>query len=315
MDSTIDCIVAGNLVADIIGRPIDALVPKHNQGHTKLENIRLFTGGFACNASMALARLGVRTGVIGRVGNDEWMEVICRTLEAGGIDRTKLIVDQSAQTSSTIVCVDSTGERSFYHAIGAHRNFCVKDVLTRRKYIGQSKLFAFGYYGILPSMDRKLPAMFRRLKSECGVKILLDSCGSVGPTLNVLTRSLPFVDFFIPSLHEAITLTGQSDPIDIIKTFRDRGARHVVGVKLGDGGCLLDDGKDRVRAPAFPVERVVDTTGAGDSFLAGIITASLHGMNLEQMARFANAVGSCCVQSLGASTGIRSFEETMKLIR
>jgi 2-dehydro-3-deoxygluconokinase len=66
--------------------------------------------------------------------------------------------------------------------------------------------------------------------------------------------------------------------------------------------------------PALPVERVVDTTGAGDSFVAGIITAHLHGMNLEQMARFANAVGSCCVQALGASTGIRSFAETMKLV-
>jgi sugar/nucleoside kinase (ribokinase family) len=100
----------------------------------------------------------------------------------------------------------------------------------------------------------------------------------------------------------------------MVRAFRDHGAAGVVGVKLGGEGCVLDDGRNSVHVPAFPVQRVVDTTGAGDSFLAGIIAAHLHGMDLERMARFANAVGSCCVQALGASTGIRSFEETIQLI-
>src|ERR1043166_5975945 len=296
MDHRLDCIVCGNLVADIIGRPVDALVPKHNVGHTRLDEIRLFTGGFACNASMALAKLGAKTGVLGRVGNDEWKGAICRTLQQHGIDVSELITDPDFQTSPTIVCGDWPGDRTFYHTLGAQGNLSAADVIHRLPYIRQSKLFALGYYGILPAMEGDLPAMLKTLKVECGVKILLDTCGSVRPTLPDLARSLPFVDFFIPSFHEAVTLTGRQDPAEMAKIFRENGAPFVTGVKLGAEGCLLDDGRQSVRMPALPAARVVDTTGAGDSFLAGIIAAFLHGLDLEQMARFANAVGHCCVQ-------------------
>jgi len=310
----LDCVVCGNLVADIIGRPVDALVPKHNAGHTRLEEVRLFTGGFGSNVSVALAKLGGRAGVLGRLGNDEWRDVIMHRLRRHGVDTAELITDASEQTSATIVCVDSTGERTFYHALGAQKNLSTMDVLNRLPYLRRARVFALGYYGILPAMEKDLPAMLKRLKNEASLTTILDTCGSVQPTLPDLARSLPYVDFFIPNHHEARVLTGLTDPIEVIKVFRDNGARGVVGVKLGGEGCLLDDGSRSVRAPAFPVERVVDTTGAGDSFLAGIITAHLHGFDLEQMARFANAVGSCCVQALGASTGIRSFEQTMVLL-
>lgn len=314
MDRPLDCIVCGNLVADIIGRPVDALVPKHNTGHTRLEQIRLFTGGFANNVSVDLAKLGVRTGVIGRVGDDEWREVIARTLGRHGVETSELITDPAEQTSATIVCVDSTGERSFYHTIGAQKNLSARDVLDRAPYLRRAKVFALGYYGLLPAMEKDWPTMLKRLRTEYSLKILVDTCGSVKPTLPDLARSLPFVDFFIPSYHEAKILTGRTEPEDMVKAFRECGSPGILGIKLGGDGCLLDDGSRRVRVPAFPVERVVDTTGAGDSFLAGIITACLHGMNLEQMARFANAVGSCCVQALGASSGIRSFQETMRIL-
>lgn len=315
MAPPLECIVCGNMVADIIGRPIDALVPRHGVGHRDVDQIQFFTGGFACNVGIDLAKLGVRTGIIGRVGNDGWRDMMVNILQQYSIDLTGLIVDSTAQTPATIVCVDSTGERSFYHTVGAQQNFTSDDVVSRTEYIGQAKLFAFGYYGLVPSIDEALPHVFKTLKSKCNVKILLDSCTSVGPTLPLLSRSLPFVDIFVPSYIEARSLTGRTDPAEMVKVFREHGAAGIVGVKLGGDGCIVDDGNKQIRVPAIPVEKVVDTTGAGDSFLAGMITAFLRGMELEPMARFANAVGGCCVQSLGASTGIRSFEETMKLLQ
>ena len=314
MEQRFDCIVCGNLVADVIGRPLDVLTPRYNVGHTKLEQIRLFTGGFACNVPLALAKLGLKAGVIGRLGDDEWKDLIVGRLRANAVDVNELITDPQKQTSTTIVCVDSNGERTFYHAIGAHQNLSANDVLERLGYIQRAGIFALGYYGILPAMENDLPGMLKRLKGETSAKVLLDTCGSVGPTLPALARSLPYVDFFIPSFHEAVQLTRRHDPDEMVKIFRDCGAPFIVGVKLGGDGCLLDDGKGRVRAPAFRAPKVIDTTGAGDSFLAGIIAAYLRGLDLKQTARFANAVGNCCVQALGATTGIRSFEETMKML-
>lgn len=315
MDHTLECIVCGNMVADIIGRPIDGFASSHGAGHNKVRDVRLFTGGFACNVAIDLARLGVRTGIISRVGNDEWKDMMISRLEEHGVNLSGLTVDAKEQTSATIVCVDSSGERTFYHTLGAQRNFTADDILRRGKHIAQAKVFAFGYYGLLPSFDKEMPGVFKKLKSRCNTKILLDTCGSVGPTLPLLARSLPYVDFFIPSYHEARKLTNVTDPSDMVKVFRDHGAASLVGIKLGADGCLLDDGQRSVRVPAFPVRRVVDTTGAGDSFLAGVITAYLRGMDLGSMARFANAVGSCCVQKLGASTGILSFEATKRILR
>ena len=311
---SLDCVVCGNLVADTLAQPIANLGTAQHKLHQSLDRIVLSPGGFGCNVAMDLARLGVRTGLIGRVGEDEWKNMMIRALEATGVDLTGVITDPVNQSSASIVCVDASGERSFCHAVGAHRNLCAKDLLERMDYIGRAKVFAFGYYGMVPSLDRKLQRVFRTAREQAGVAVLLDTCAAVGDTLSDLSLTLPHVDYFIPSYEEAVTLTGSKNVNDMVKIFRDCGAPAIVGLKLGGKGCLLDDGNRRVRVKALPVPRVVDTTGAGDAFLAGIITAHLRGLDLEMMARFANAVGSCCVQAFGATLGIRPFEETWKLL-
>lgn len=315
MGTQLDCIVTGNMVADIIGRPIGTLVAKHHAGHTKVDQIGLFTGGFACNTSSALVRLGVRVGVIGRVGNDEWKDALVRSLVDRGVDTRGVVTDPSGQTPATIVCVDPSGERTFYHTAGVYQNLGSEDLFQQSETLRSCRIVALGYYGIRCKLIDNLPEVLRRLRRETSAKILLETCSSVGPTLDELARSLPWLDYFVPSQHEATTLTGRQDPAEIVRVFRERGATGIVGVKLGADGCLLDDGSRCIRAPSIPAKTVVDTTGAGDSFIAGIIAAQIHGMDLEQTARFANAVGSCCVQALGASTGIRSFEETLAMIR
>ena len=96
------------------------------------------------------------------------------------------------------------------------------------------------------------------------------------------------------------------------------GAPGIVGVKLGKEGFLLNDPAEPAKSlyvPPVPAKKVVDATGAGDSWLAGFITARLRGFGVRDSGIFANAVGACCVQAIGASTGIRSFDETRRLAR
>jgi sugar/nucleoside kinase (ribokinase family) len=211
--------------------------------------------------------------------------------------------------------VDAGGERSFLHTPGSSRDLRSEDLLSRLKYVSKAKILMVGYLGLLPQMEDDLPKIFWKVKKETNALIALDTGGIPRRNPQLAKSFLPYVDFFIPSLNEARCLTGYKSARDIIKFFRDCGAPNVVGLKLGKKGCLIADRYEEYRVPGFPVERVVDATGAGDSFFAGFLAAWLRGLDTYHAAEFANMVGACCVSAIGASTGIRSFEETQQLIR
>jgi sugar/nucleoside kinase (ribokinase family) len=84
----------------------------------------------------------------------------------------------------------------------------------------------------------------------------------------------------------------------------------IIGIKLDAEGCYLDDGKEAVFAPAYKI-KVVDTTGAGDTWFAGLLTGLIRGMPIEQAGRLANRAAADCCTALGASAGVRSFDDTV----
>ena len=92
--------------------------------------------------------------------------------------------------------------------------------------------------------------------------------------------------------------------------FLKAGVRHVI-IKLGAEGCLLKGGSIRLRLPAFPV-KAVDTTGAGDQFLAGFVSEVLRGSSLPEALRFANACGALCTTAVGAGTALKSREQVLQ---
>ena len=101
----------------------------------------------------------------------------------------------------------------------------------------------------------------------------------------------------------------------MIATYRAFAPDALLGIKLGAEGALLSTGKEEWHhvQPVQPPGPIVDTTGAGDSFYAGLITALCHGFELAEAGRFAAATGACCVTDIGAIAGIRAFEETKQL--
>lgn len=313
-NSRLDVVVFGLLVADILGRPVDLKrLPKRGSLQF-IDTISFSTGGNAANVGIALKKLGLKVGVISRLGNDTWKNLIIDSLKKQGIDCAHIASDETPQTSATIVCVDAGGERSFIHTPGASRALRSEDLLSRLKYISKAKLLMVGYLGLLPQMENDLPKIFQKVKKKTNVLIALDTAGIPRRNRRLAKAFLPYVDFFIPSLNEARNLTGYRSKRDILKFFRDSGAANVVGLKLGKKGCLVADRSNEYYVPGFRVKHVVDATGAGDSFYAGFLAAWLRGLDTYHSAEFGNMVGACCVSAIGASTGIRSFEETQKLV-
>jgi sugar/nucleoside kinase (ribokinase family) len=123
------------------------------------------------------------------------------------------------------------------------------------------------------------------------------------------------LDVYVPSLNEALSQTGLTDPQKIIDTYRNCGAPGLLGVKLGSRGAMLSPAADEyIDVPCIAAPGpVVDTTGAGDSFYAGLLVGLLRGMKPLQAGLLGAATGACCVTGLGATAGLRGFDETMRL--
>jgi sugar/nucleoside kinase (ribokinase family) len=304
-----DVVLAGLALVDVIGRPVDIHHPPRRGGLQLMDSMTMTTGGNVANCGIDLAKLGFRVGAISRVGRDPLGDFVLRHLAHYRIDTSGVTVDPDAQTSATFVAVEKGGERTFFHTRGCLKHFRIADIMKNLPLVARTKIFALGYLGLLPECEQHLPRLFAAVKLRTGAATLLDTGGNPKKNPALLKRTLPYVDYFIPSREEAATLTGASSPAGMVRTFRAWGARGVVGVKLGADGCYITDGDREATLPAVKVRRVVDATGAGDAFVAGFLAATLRGFTAFDAARRANAIAASCVTAVGASTAITSFDD------
>jgi sugar/nucleoside kinase (ribokinase family) len=311
-EKTIDCLVCGLATVDIVAWPVPLDQPIGSGGLVRAERIETTTGGLVSNSGIALARLGARTAALACVGDDLHGEFLRERYAAEGVDAPALRSCRGA-TSTTLVLVNSAGERSFIFDFGAARELNLDLLRANRDLLAKSKFLLFGYFGLVPTWDEELPQMLRWAR-ECGCRTALDAAGS-GGEMELLARILPHLDIYVPSLHEARHQTGLADARAMIATFRKAGARGLVGIKLGAQGALLSPAAGELLqiAPIPPPGPVVDTTGAGDAFYAGLIAGLARGMSIAEAGRLAAAAGACCVTGLGATEGLRGFDETQRL--
>jgi len=299
----------GILVADVVGKPIEAFPPKGTLA--AVERMELHVGGCAANTSLALAKLGVETAILGKIGDDGFGQFLAATLERHGVGTHGLVRDDAEATSATMVAVDGAGERTFLHYPGANAVFAARDVFWPE--IEAAPILHVAGPFLMPRYMGADNAAVLKQARALGKTTTLDTVwDATGRWMSVLAPCLPFLDYLMPSWEEARLLTGRETPEDIAQVFLDAGV-GAVGLKLGAAGAYLRTaGGDELRVPPFPVE-AVDALGAGDCWAAGFLCGLARGWDLERTARFANAAGACAVQALGATTGIRSFEATYAL--
>jgi sugar/nucleoside kinase (ribokinase family) len=308
-DKLLDVVVAGLAVVDIIGKPIDLEHPPKKGGLRQIEDIVLTTGGNVSNVGIDLSKLGFRVGAITRVGKDRLAQVLMQEYANHGVDVSGVTVDRDAQTAATMISVDRSGERTFLHTRGCMANFRASDILSQLNLIRKAKFLVFGYLGLVPEMERELPRLFRTVKERTGVKILVDTGGLPHRiSKKEFRRFLSWVDYFIPSFEEAVALTGQKTAERIVDFLFDAGVRTMVGVKLAAKGCYIATRENAVYVRAKKIKKVVDTTGAGDAFVAGFVAGMLRGFDPFQAAHIGNATAASCVTKMGASTAIRRLE-------
>ena len=208
------------------------------------------------------------------------------------------------------VLIDEEGQRSFAHCVGAPKLIDKRLLLENLDLFARSRMLLLGYYSLMPNLEADLPEVFATIRAT-GCRIAMDAAGD-GGSMRPLDRILPHLDLYVPSIDEAVNQTGLTDPRQILDAYRDCGAPGLLGVKLGSQGALLSPsaGQYIEIAAAAPPGPVVDTTGAGDCFLAGLIAGLLREMDVADAGRLAAATGACCVAGLGATAGLLDFDRT-----
>jgi sugar/nucleoside kinase (ribokinase family) len=161
----------------------------------------------------------------------------------------------------------------------------------------------------MPGLDGKPLAELLSEASRSGAITCLDTAwDDSGKWLQILEPALPYVDYFLPSLVEVQAMTGCDGLNEAAAELLKYGIRNVV-VKLADEGCMLSTSEGATfHVPAYEVD-IVDATGAGDCFNAGLIAGLYKGWSLQDSAHLANAMGALCVTEYGAAGGLRSLSE------
>ena len=302
--------IFGLIVADLIAEPMDLRRPPAPGGLHLINSIGLTTGGNVCNVSLAMAKLGMKVAATGLIGKDVLGTAVIDRLRTGGVDTTGVFETTKAQTSATVVAVEPGGERCFFHTPGATTLLDADAFRRCFEIFKQCKYVQVGYLGLLPLLTPELPKVLAELRAFAPhTKIALDTVNPPGDA-SMLPEILPHLDIFAPSRTEAQALSGATTPQDMVAAFRKHMPRGLIGIKLDAEGCYLDDGRQAVKVPAARVE-VVDTTGAGDTWFGGLLTGLIREMPLERAGRLASRAAADCCTALGASDGVRSFDETL----
>lgn len=308
-----DVACIGILVADCIAKTVDEL-PEAGK-LKKIDSIKLYSGGCAMNAAVDMQKIGANVALLGMVGNDGFGSFLIGELKRNGISTDGIKISDDYSSSASVVVVDSSGERSFLHSTGANAKFTDTDIDF--DVIKDSKIVFVAGTMLMETFDGEPCARVLKKCKEMGKITVLDSAwDDSGRWMDILKPCMPYIDYFIPSIEEAEQFAGgKTDLNEIADVFFDYGVKHVA-IKAGKKGCFVKESKDSEGKlfPTYMNVKRVDTTGAGDSWCSGFLYGLSHGMTMEESAKFANAVGTHCIMAVGASTGIKSYEEIKKFM-
>lgn len=307
--NTSSIVVFGDITVDIMGR-----VPAWPEpGDDCLADaLELHCGGVGANCALGLARWGVRPRLVGCVGQDLFGEHVRSVLEERGVDVRWVQGTRDAMTGMFYINVTPDGERTFFGSRGANG-------LTRpsRRPAALGRDLAAAHlvgYNFLASRTEKAARQLIEIVHKRGGWVSLDV--GIGPSKMVPRKILQIcrsVDILLLSADEAAALTGTRDPFDAFAKLQKAGAREIV-LKVGKRGCLILDGERPALVPSFPV-RVVDSTGAGDAFVAAFLQARLRRWSAAEGAIVANAAGALAATVVGAGESLPGLHEVAALLR
>lgn len=302
-----DVLVVGELNIDLILNKIEAYP---SIGKEIIAGEMNFTMGssaaiFACN----LSTLGSKVAFMGKVGEDNFSEIILVDLKKKGVDISQILKTRTNTGMSVILNYEE--DRAIVTYPGAMEELKVSDVsdetLLIANHLHVSSLF------LQKALKPDIVELFKRAK-RIGLTTSLDPQWDPAELWDIdLPGLLPYVDIFLPNESELLNLTGRESIDKALEEIKTYG--NLILIKKGKNGSVLSYDGNNVNCKPFFNNTVVDAIGAGDSFNAGFVFKYLQGAPPETCQMFGNLIGAISTTKSGGTTAFTDYEGTMKIAK
>ncbi|MES4906381.1 MULTISPECIES: ribokinase [unclassified Streptomyces] len=298
-----DLLVVGSANADLV----IGVERRPAAGETVLgSDLAVHPGGKGANQAVAAARLGARTALLARVGDDGHGRLLLESQRDAGVDTAGVLVG-GAPTGVALITVDPSGDNSIVVSPGANARLAPADVRAAAGLLASARVVSLQLE--IPLETVATVAEVVRTAGEGAPRVVLNP----SPPAALPAEVLAVCDPLVVNEHEARFLLGddpagrEEAPEAWAAALLARGPRSVV-VTLGAAGALVADRDRTVLVPSLPV-KAVDTTGAGDAFTGALAWRLGVGDDLETAVRFAVRVGAAAVTRDGAQESFPTAEE------
>ncbi len=309
MSDSLDVVGIGSMAVDRVHRAPRILAPGEKGILRELDGVGPvcdYVGGVVLNHLGWAAALGLRVGIFGRQADDEGGRFLRAAMARAGIETHLEIAPARAGRASTMaeIFIDDAGERSIYMAPGTTSETTSEHVrkihadFIRRAHMLTTEVSQLPLpaalealriareadIGTVVDFDVPFSAALETLGDETVLTAVLESAGILKPA------KLAARDLF-PALAD--------DALALARAIRERFGNAAVVVTDGAAGCAIVSDEYQGFVPGCRA-KAVDSTGAGDAFLGGLLVARHHRLTWEESGRFANACGAACVEQIGA---------------
>jgi len=266
------------------------------------------TGGVVGNTAIALSKLGVNAKLIGCIGDDNWGNLVAEAFRKTGVDISGVSVLPGVKTGFNFAAVSKGGERTFFNAWGAN----IWD--TPHKFplhlISSTDVLQVTGHPLTRPSNRSALLDAIEVAQSNNIPISMDtSIRPVFDSTSDIRAVIPKLKICILGYEEACYLVDHSDPHTIAQEILSQGP-ELVAVKLSGKGCVLANADECITLPPYKV-KTIDTTGAGDTFTAGIILGWLSKMDIKATGMLANILGALATTVWGAGTKLPGTEEVL----
>jgi sugar/nucleoside kinase (ribokinase family) len=303
-----DLLVLGDLNPDLIlsGEEVE---PAFGQVERLIDGAELTIGGSGAIVACGAARLGLRTAILGVVGDDLFGRFMREALGERGVEVGTVVVDPGARTGLTVI-LTRPGDRA---------------MLTFPGTIAALRASDAGAELIRSVRHVHVSSFFLQTALAEGLGDLLAEARAAGASTSVdpnwdprerwdggLSKLLHQTSVFLPNAQEAVRIAGRQDPEEAARALAADGP--LVAIKLGADGALAVERQEVTRVSPPPAIEAVDTTGAGDSFDAGVIAGLLAGWPIPQVLSMGCVCGALSTQGVGGTAAQATLEQALALL-
>jgi sugar/nucleoside kinase (ribokinase family) len=306
IEKKIDVIVIGELNVDIILNEIESfpVIGKEIIANSMSVTLGSSSAIFASN----LSSLGANVSFIGKIGEDNFAQVVLDSLQRKKVDTGHIIKSNTLCTGATLV-LNYDQDRAMVTYPGAMNDLRLKDIDF--DFLSTARHMHFSSYFMQPGVRGDVTSLFRHAK-ELGLTTSLDTQWDPEEKWDFpLEKLLPFVDVFLPNIEEFKFLTHSKTVEDGIKKIQN--FAHYVVIKNGSEGAIGWDGKELILQSSFKNKNVVDCIGAGDSFNAGFIKDFINKKLFKKCLETGALAGAISTTTAGG-TGAFENQDTIRKI-